>query len=402
MRVGVVTNSIDRNPTASVAIYTKNLVENLLTKANEEVDFVLIHTQESDHAIYKIGNALRLPYYRKGEVSSSLLSKGLCFAREQLIEFSPRLCKLWRKHLSDAAIDVLHIPDVGRPAPAFPFGFLNERLKLIVTNHGMANLVLPSKECYGKSVSLGRFIDYKEYLKWRAVFRQKCDALITVSESEKRILCEKLSIPAHKIHVIYHGVSSLFRRLDAEEVKEKLSIKYGINFPFILHLGGAYKKNALRIIEALSLLKLKGYKLIIGGRQPEFVKQSVYKWGVENKVVFTGFIAREDLPYFYSGAAVFVFPSLHESFGFPIIEAMACGTPVITSNIYSMPEVAGDAAVLVNPYDVDEIAEAISELLSNQQKRESLIQKGLERAKQFTWEKSAREHLEVYKRVVQT
>ena len=140
-------------------------------------------------------------------------------------------------------------------------------------------------------------------------------------------------------------------------------------------------------------------KLVIGGKQPERLKMLVKNLRLEKEVIFTGYINKNDLPLFYNVAEAFIFPSFHESFGMPIIEAMACGCPVITSNVFSMPEVAGDAAVLVNPYSVDEIANAMYTVLTDDGLREKLRKRGLKRAKQFSWRKCAEEHLKVYRMV---
>lgn len=223
--------------------------------------------------------------------------------------------------------------------------------------------------------------------------------MITVSESAKRNISETLSIPEHKIKVIYLGVADNFKPLDKKLAAELLDRKYGIA-PFILHIS-AYqpKKNVEGIIKAFAIAKRKykiPHKLVIGGKQPKSLKKLSNKLGVGKDVIFVGFIAEDELPLFYSAADAFIFPSLHESFGMPILEAMACGTPVITSNVFSMPEIAGKAAILVNPYNHKEIADAIYKVVGDEKLRRKLAKLGIERAKQFTWKKCAKEHLNVY------
>jgi glycosyltransferase involved in cell wall biosynthesis len=119
----------------------------------------------------------------------------------------------------------------------------------------------------------------------------------------------------------------------------------------------------------------------------------------QNRVIFTGYVPDEDLSALYSGAKAFIFPSLQEGFGLPILEAMQCGTPVISSNATSLPEVAGEAAILINPYDKDELSQAMLNLLSDEKLRNELTQKGIERAKQFSWSKCAQETVEIYKKI---
>jgi len=130
------------------------------------------------------------------------------------------------------------------------------------------------------------------------------------------------------------------------------------------------------------------------------VREAVKNLNMEKEVTFLGFVDDSDLPKLYTAADLFVFPSLHEGFGLPILEAMACGAPVITSNVFCMPEVAGGAAVLVNPYDVNEIARAMYNVLTNDELRKEMIKRGMRRAKQFSWRKCAEEHLKAYKDIL--
>ena len=127
----------------------------------------------------------------------------------------------------------------------------------------------------------------------------------------------------------------------------------------------------------------------------------IEKMDLKNQVYFPGYIGPTDLVYFYNLAEVFLFPSLYEGFGLPVLEAMACGCPVITSNISALPEVVGDAAILVNPYSVEEISTAMEKVLTNKTLRLELAEKGLKRAREFSWKKNARETLELYKKVLQ-
>ena len=163
-------------------------------------------------------------------------------------------------------------------------------------------------------------------------------------------------------------------------------------------------KNLERSLEAFALLNLKEYKFVIGGKKdPRFfprVRKKVDALSLKDRVVFLDYVPEENLPHLYSEAAAFVFPSLYEGFGLPPLEAMACGCPVVVSNTASLPEVCGNAAYYVDPYDVENIAEGIYKVIMNQTLRQNLIKKGLERAKFFSWEKSAEEHLKVFREVL--
>ena len=192
--------------------------------------------------------------------------------------------------------------------------------------------------------------------------------------------------------IVYNGVDDIFRPIDKEVCREVLQ-RYGIKGKYILHISnGSIVKNLDGIIRAFDKVRSRvNCKLVIVGN---------IKRKVECKdTIYVGYIPYEYLPYFYSGAEIFIFPSFHEGFGLPIVEAMACGTPVITSNVYATKEVAGDAALLVNPYNVDEIAEAIYKILTDEVCREELIRKGIKRAKFFSWEKCARGYADIYREV---
>ena len=162
-------------------------------------------------------------------------------------------------------------------------------------------------------------------------------------------------------------------------------------------------KNIPRIIEAYyKIQKERGIKhsLVLGSKHwpPENMKIDglINKFGLSGKIFFLKYVTDNDLPALYKGADIMIFPSLHEGFGLPILEAMAAGTPVITSNIFSMPEIAGGAAHLVNPYNVDEIAEGIRQILSDTNYREKLISEGLRRSREFSWGKTAEETIKAY------
>jgi glycosyltransferase involved in cell wall biosynthesis len=161
------------------------------------------------------------------------------------------------------------------------------------------------------------------------------------------------------------------------------------------------RKNLKRIIEAFNLLKEKDLKLVIVGKSGW--GQEINKLNLNEKanIIFTGFADREDLSSLYSGAKCFVFPSLYEGFGLPILEAMKCGCPVVTSNLSSMPEVAGEAGILIDPLDTKKIAGGINQVISDKATTESLRKKGFEQVKKFSWEKTAEQTLKIYQQAFQ-
>ncbi len=398
LKIGIITDSIEIGPT-SIGNYTRNLVKELLEIKDDNVEIILIHGQESDNPIYKKAEEVIIPF-PKAKKHKYFVVKLFYFLFRQCQD-SYRNYKI-KKVCEKNKVDVLHIPHLGRPAPSIIF--INTKFKLVVTNNGMANLALPRKLCWGNASPVIIWYHQLEYLKWK-VLRNKLSSIISVSEYGKEELVTKAKMPCGKIKPIYHGVDNRnFKVLqDKENIFQELKNKYGIKNDFLLHISSYQpKKNVSKIIKSFAMVKEKHeikHKLVIIGDHPDSLRSLAKSLSLDDEIIFLGFINHKELPYFLNIAIAFIFPSLHESFGMPITEAMACGCPVITSNVTACPEVAGDAALLVNPYSTEEIAEAINKILSDGKLREELKQKGLKRAKGFTWENCAKEHLKVYKEV---
>jgi len=220
------------------------------------------------------------------------------------------------------------------------------------------------------------------------------------------------------------GNETTFQPVRDEEAIEAVKARYGIAGDYVLFVGTLQpRKNLIRLIEAFSpstrlrraqssrsgrrlsnpQSPISNLQLVIAGKKGwlyEEIFQQVEELELEGKVVFTGYVVAGDLPALLSGAGLFVFPSLYEGFGLPVLEAMACGTPVICSNASSLPEVAGDAALLVDPLDVEGLAAAMERVLGDEALRAELIERGFERARKFSWERCARETLDVLERAV--
>jgi len=233
------------------------------------------------------------------------------------------------------------------------------------------------------------------------------DQVITVSENSKRDIVRLLRVPESKVSVVYNGVSGDFRRLDRDACKDYLATMYSIAGNFILAPGGLSKnKNIPNLLAAMRTLKESGRDetLVILGdvHDPEFkyVADVVRKSGLDQAVVFPGFVPRKDLPAFYNAASAVAYPTLYEGFGFPVIEAMACGTPVVTSDNSSLPEIAGGAALLVDPKKPKEIAAALLRLLNDGTLCAELSSRGLSHVRQFTWKGAAEETVNVFQQLV--
>ena len=234
---------------------------------------------------------------------------------------------------------------------------------------------------------------------WRINFQKlkSADAVIAISEATKDDLVRLFAVAPKRIHVIHPGIDhDLFNMSNSGDATraDVLLDRYGITGRFLLYVGDSeWRKNLHRVLQALALLDGDIKLLLVGKRaKGDVVLQGwIRELGLEERVVTPGYVADEDLPPLYGAAEVFIFPSLYEGFGLPVIEAMACGCPVITSNVSSMPEIAGDAALLVDPVNVEQIAETINKILNEKGLQSALSEKGVRRAAFFSWEKSAQE-----------
>lgn len=231
---------------------------------------------------------------------------------------------------------------------------------------------------------------------------RKAMRIIAVSQSTKDDLIHCLGIPDKRISVVYEGIDHSF----FQPVSHRI-----YNHPYILFVGTEHpRKNFTTLLKAFSQLKselkFKELKLVKvgsgGGQETDFRSQTmevVENLKLSREVIFTDFVPEADLPAYYSGAEVFVLPSLYEGFGFPVLEAMACGCPVVTSNTSSLPEVVGEAGIMVDPHDTDSLTQAMRRVLTDSELRDNMIRNGLEQSKRFSWEKAAEQTLEVYNKV---
>lgn len=260
----------------------------------------------------------------------------------------------------------------------------------LVTVHDLERMCFPlSKD--GLKERIGLRLD--------ALAIKKAKHIIAVSQNTKRDLVRLLGIAEEKVTVIYNGVDhSIFKPNGSKPAP----------FPYILYVGSERpRKNLLRLLEAFARLKksgrfgdLKLLKVGTPGRSMAFrksVQRAVEELGLEGDVIFTEHVGDHELAAHYGSASALVYPSLYEGFGLPVVEAMACGCPVITSNTSSLPEVAGDAALLVDPCDVDALSDAIARILEDDHLRRRLAAEGLERSKRFSWALSASQTLALYK-----
>jgi glycosyltransferase involved in cell wall biosynthesis len=268
----------------------------------------------------------------------------------------------------------------------------------LVTIHDCIHLMfpqyLPSKAAYA----------YARASMWAAARRSDC--ILTVSEASKRDILHFFNVPPEKIVVVYNAIDDHFWLVPAGDEVARVRERYQLDHAFVLYVGNIKPhKNLVRLIEAFADLRRTGFEelklLIIGdeiSRLPA-LRRAVHRHKLHKHVRFLGYLSDDTLAILYRLASAFVFPSLYEGFGLPPLEAMASGTPVVTSNVSSLPEVAGEAAVLVDPYDVDSITEGLRRVLSDPALAADLRRKGQDRAREFSWERSVARTRQLYQEI---
>jgi glycosyltransferase involved in cell wall biosynthesis len=276
---------------------------------------------------------------------------------------------------------------------------LKKVCKYVVTIHDLSSFTHAQTYPFARR-------NYYQYIIRQAV--KRADLIVTDSLSSQKDLTDFFSVPKDKIKVIYCGVDDMFQPLTSTSIISQVKEQYHLPSNFILTLGVLEpKKNTDRLIKAYAAAKKQYFNL------PQLVIAGSIKYGWSNKnifklvkqynlakdVIFTGSIKHIDLPALYSTAKLFILPSLFEGFGLPVIEAMACGTPVITSNVSSLPEVAGDAGILINPYDTEAISQTMIKVLSDKTLQKDMRTKGFENVKRFSWKNSAKELIGLFEEV---
>lgn len=285
-------------------------------------------------------------------------------------------------------LDLLHSPDFIPPA----FGARH----FVITVHDLNFLYFPQF----LTAESRRY--YNDQIAWAVT---RADHILAVSETTRADLMCLLGVPAEKVTVTYEGVGPAFRPLPPERVEETLA-HYGLQRGYLLFVGTVEpRKNLSGLFTAYRLLLDRGEfpgPLVIAGSRGwlyDEIDRQVEALHLQKYIRFLSYVPDADLPPLYNGAALLVMPSFYEGFGLPVLEAMACGTPVLISDRGSLPEVAGDAAVVVNPEDPEEIAAGIVRLLGDPQLRSRLRERGLARASRFSWADTARCTLQVYRRI---
>lgn len=384
MKVGLITDLIDQG-SVSGTVYISNLVRNF--SEFTELELVLIHKEKTDNPIYSQIDHITM-------IDSHYMPR---LRYRDLLPLFLRRCKL----------NLVHFPDLYAGAsPPMTTSVLQH--SVVATFHGASPLEVPFKYHFTSKRAFLRYrLAFSRYLFIHKVLRKKRNfVLITISKASRDSLIRYLKVPEEKTRVVYHGVNlEEFKPLtDSEEAKEIIGQKYAVLCPFILCVSNYQpKKNFVTLVRALHKLRKKyklDYGLVMVGRMDERyqdVPRVIAKLNLQDYIHHVGFVSARDLVKLYNAADLFVLPSLHEGFGFPVLEAMACGTPVIASNVFSIPEIVGDAGILVDPLNVDGFTEAMYNILTDEGLRKELSEKGVKRSKLFTWERTAKETLKVYR-----
>ena len=369
LRIGIDASRATAERRTGTENYSLHLIRNLIKVASEDrraLEFVLYFNRPPSSELFPTSPSLR----------------------QEVMTF-PRL---WT-HLRLSLEMLAHPPDV-LFVPAHVLPLVHPR-RSVVTIHDLGYLYYPKAH---------RSLDWLYlYLSTRYNARSAAH-IIADSEATKRDTIERLHIDATKISVVYPAASPEFQPMADANRLAAVRSRYGIEGDYILFVGTLHpRKNIARLVEAYVKLKEEHKiqaRLVLTGKLGWLTKETLRPLErVKEGITLTGFVAEVDLPALLSGATAFVLPSLFEGFGLPVLEAMSCGTPVVAANSSSLPEVIGDAGVLVDPLSVDSIAEGIRKVVENKDLRAELREKGLAQALRFTWEEAARKTVDILEMV---
>lgn len=353
-----------------IGTYVKNLLRQL-SRIDHETDYVLF-CQHADQPIARqLGENFRTVTESSGQYSVT----------EQLsVPF----------HLGRTSPHLFHTPHYVLPVLT--------PCRSVVTIHDCIHLIFPQYLRHRMAHA------YARTMFWTAVHR--ASRILTVSEASKKDILRFFGVPSERVTVIYNAIDERFYDEPSEDQMVKVRERYQLHDRFLMYAGNVKPhKNIERLIDAFVLLRKKGrddLKLLITGSEISryaTLRRAVHRHNLHQHVRFLGYQSEETLAALYRLAEVFVFPSLYEGFGLPPLEAMASGTPVVVSNVSSLPEVVGDGGLLVNPYDPQAIADGVAKVLDDDQLRRDLTARGLVRARAFSWAESVKRIRQIYQDV---
>lgn len=372
-RIGIDARLFGTAQAAGIGTYTEELVGNLL-KTDPTNQYTIFVTPEI---------AAVFPFYTANLTKQAVPYRHYTVA-EQL--FYPRL-------LARANLDLVHYTNFNTPIFFRP-------AKNIVTIHDLTLWFYPGR----------KHRSWLYRLLYRYIIATSCrraNRIIAVSEGTKQDIVKYLKINPEVIDVVYEGVPTRLRSVVNPNKVEMIKSKHNITSPFFLYVGQwRNHKNLVRLIRAFAIVRRRynlDYQLVLIGKvdplAPE-VPDTIKQLGLQDSVIITGYVADSDLPDFYSAAEAFVFPSLYEGFGIPPLEAMAAGTPVISSNASVMPEVLGEAALYFDPLNIEDIAAKLYQFASSFRIKQELKEKGAVQVRKYSFSRMAKETLSVYQKVL--
>ena len=364
-RVGIFTRPIDQGTSGS-GHHLLEMVRHILD-LNDRFDIYLIHYEKNEKEIYR----------HPGVAGEIIIPRNPLKAARELKPYGFSLL-----HHSPLTIySPLRVPGAAR----------------VATIHSAEPNIIP--QYYSVPARL-----HARLIKPRLA--RKMDHIFTVSETSKRYYAENWGVDPERVSVTYNACAPGYRRLETPPEELPTLQRLGLDTPYLFHISKhSHRKNPEAILTAFAKVakseEIPGLKLVLAGKgwENDDLKGRLAELGVAHRVIFTGFVSEEEVVELYNGAFAFIFPSRAEGFGMPNVEAMACGCPVITSDAFALPEIVGDAALVVEPEDHDALALAILRLHREPELRSELISRGLERAASYSWEKSARKVLDVYRQL---
>ena len=370
MRIGIMLRSFDEK--GGVGVYTRNIVKELLQ-----------HDQHNEYILF-YANSYNVGLFSHHKNVRELWVKGTNKAVWDQVVI-PRACRTEK-------VDIVFHPKFTVPifAPC----------KAVMVVHGADWLIPEQAQFYS-------WWDVKYMQMMLPLYVRKSSAVISVSQETTNNFNRILKLPAGKIQTIYFAPARHFKRITDPAVLHQVRARYQLPDKFILTLTkrkGAGRKNLRQVFKAYAGYHERTkapHKLVVGGKDCHLFRDeyAIPKDGYGKDIVFPGWIDQMDMPAVFSLADLFLYPSNLEAFPIPLTEAMACGTPILTSNVNGLKEIAGNAALLIDPYDTEQIADNVARILSDFELRESLSRKGLERLSFFSWDLCAKRTLELLNRV---
>lgn len=370
LKVALMSYSMDNRKAKGIALYTRKLITGLLNDPKH--DYYLVHYNEVSDPLYHMAKEIIMPKVK--------LPYGSRFVSQMMF--------FWKYR--NNPFDVVHwfAPRV------YPFYWLVPAKKIIVTVHGAGDITAPTYFVFSR-------LAFNFVLKY---FQKWINIIIVDSEYAKTEVVEHYKFPEFKVRTIYLGGGEVYQPIKKEDIQNNVLSKYKITQPYILDISRLQPhKNVVTLIKAYIVMRnihqdISEKLVIVGGQA--YKNRNEYdiaeKSSFSKDIIFVDFVDLDDLNTIYSGSELFVFPSLNEGFGLPVLEAMASGVPVVTSNVTSMPEIGGNAVITVDPLNIDELSGSMYKVLRDITLQQKMIKLGLIRASLFTWDKTVSQTEELY------